>query len=216
MDKCPLTGRVCNNSKIFEISEIVDGKVKILSLCNRCAGPYFGDERMSDDIVEKSPLPTSSSLSLGQWIAELNKMQPKNKCPSCGSTIDQIQEKQCLGCLHCYEFFGDKLDNILLKKPVISEPKIEQKENTDICLDVSTLEGYIRSLERQLENSIKNEKYEISILLQTKLNEAQKIIEEKKSLQEKLDIAVIKGNFEKAKKIKNSIELLVIKYFSSI
>jgi protein arginine kinase activator len=219
MEHCPITGRPCSHPKTFEISEIVDGTIKNFSLCNRCAGPYFGDDRMSDDIKKGSKSIASSISKLVSEFVNFSKGEQEGKCPSCGSTLQQIKENKCLGCLNCYEFFGERLDEILSenKFPSNKLDKMEEQSTPDqlVINSPKTLEEYVSMMENRLESAIKEEKYEIATSIHENLEKARLVLDKKKSLQNKLDIAVAKGQFDKAKKIKNSIELLVMKFFAS-
>lgn len=220
MEKCPITGRPCNNSKTFEISEIVDGKVRSLMLCGRCAGPYFSDERMSDDIGKNSSAPTMTFEQMLADFVNFATNQKGDKCPSCGATVEQIQKNKRLGCLHCYDFFGDKLNDILSEnKKLEKEEKKEKKEEIPACFEdcfkINTIEKYLESLAMDISDAIEYEQYELVADLEKKFDEAKKILDEKTLLQEKLNEAIEENDFDKAKTIKNSIEFLVIKYLAS-
>ena len=215
MEKCPLTGRPCNNPKIFEISEIVDGQVRSLSLCGKCAGSYFSDERMSDDIRKKTP-----PMTLEKILADfVNFSNPSNdKCPSCKSTIKQIQENQKLGCLHCYEFFGNKLDEILLKNKKQEKQEVKIEKNppwAEDCFKMDTIEKFLQYIAMELSDAIEYEQYESVNDLEKKFDEAKKIFDEKTLLEGKVNEAIKENDFDKAKEIKCSIKTLVAEYLSS-
>lgn len=83
--RCPVDGRPCSKHKAHAVVSNVGGEEKNHLVCEDC-------------------------LSLNQNIQPVDE---PGLCPSCGSTLDQIVRTSRLGCVACYDHFGDALSYII-------------------------------------------------------------------------------------------------------
>jgi protein arginine kinase activator len=196
MDICPLSGKPCEEEKKHQIAEIIDGNVKFYSLCDKCATSFFIDE-------EPVRSARKSGAALFERLLEFIKIASRKteKCPNCGITLKEIEEFGRLGCIKCYNYFGDKV-NVALKKDKI------QVELTEPILP-TTLDEYNKQLEHELEKALSTENYSAAIVLRQKINDLKTVQEAKKKLELNLNEAIKQSDFETAKQLKSEIVALV-------
>ena len=157
-------------------TENINGRRKELNLCEECS------KKLGIGEIDFS-MPINFSSFLGGFMDELespsfmpmfNTLQQKNKCNHCGSTFEDILNTGMLGCEECYDSFGDELDSIIKKLQgsnrhvgrivKIIDKKIDEKEGkeTDLKNETNnkTQEDKKILLKRDLEQAIKEERYE--------------------------------------------------------
>ncbi|MFN3699108.1 MAG: UvrB/UvrC motif-containing protein [Dictyoglomus sp.] len=84
----------CGKNKAFYILEIADEKgKKKYALCEECL------HQMIKDIFQ----------------VEFMVKEEVKKCPKCGREWKDIEETGMVGCHHCYEFFGEDLEKIIIQ-----------------------------------------------------------------------------------------------------
>ena len=99
----------CKNNATVFLTQLVDGKMTKVSLCESCA-----KERGVTD-------PTGFSLAdmvLGisqptQPGAAATPSRPSRTCPDCGFTLEDLKRVRRFGCATCYTTFHEELQNLL-------------------------------------------------------------------------------------------------------
>jgi protein arginine kinase activator len=158
--------QVCENKPAtIHITEIADGKKKVLNLCDDCAG-------------EKDLTHGSGAIPnlLAQLVGE-RKAASDLRCPECGISFEEFRAKGRLGCPKDYEVFEAELAPLLekihgAKKHVGRLPGGQPAD--------AGREERLRKLRRELQKAVKAEQFE----------EAARIRDEIKSAEEALRGAV--------------------------
>ena len=156
-------------------TENINGRRRELNLCEECS------QKLGVGQMDFS-MPIDFSSFLGGFMDELTtpSFMPmintlkQNKCNNCGSTFHDIMNTGMLGCQDCYNTFDDELDSIIKKLQgsnrhvgrigKIIDKKIDEKEGkeTDLKNETNnkTKEDKKILLKRDLEQAIKEERYE--------------------------------------------------------
>ena len=98
MKKC----RRCSKNATLHITELREGEVHELHLCESCAKDYINDPDESDsDAEEAFPF----KLGEDQDLDELDQIV----CPNCGISFKEFRAQGRLGCPHDYVAFETEL-----------------------------------------------------------------------------------------------------------
>lgn len=97
---------ICHaNEAVVHLTQVVDGEVRKLHLCESCA------EESGVDI--QNPISIADLfLGLGQGLAT-NAGAEEAACPRCHLSRADFKKSGRLGCPFCYEFFGEELAPML-------------------------------------------------------------------------------------------------------
>ncbi|MEZ6064319.1 MAG: UvrB/UvrC motif-containing protein [Planctomycetaceae bacterium] len=102
MKKC----RRCHKPATLHITEIKEGEIRALHLCEVCAQDYLSNVEAGDvNAEEPDKLP-------GGFEAE-SKAEQDESCPHCGITYKQFRSRGRLGCPHDYDVFRERLGPLL-------------------------------------------------------------------------------------------------------
>jgi protein arginine kinase activator len=221
MNSCPISGKPCELLKIHNVSVVNEGCSEHMFLCEQCAAGYFNDE---------SPKEIKNSRFLPQMVnardmldllkngfhKKTNKeSNPVRRCPNCKSTIERIAKTGRLGCVKCFDYFGEELSPILTKMGQNKEePKQEAK--AEVRIEDTSLEGRYERLMANLGEALAREEYEAAAVLREKIKAVQSIQQEKKQLEISLDEAVQNEDFSKAQEIKRLVADLVEKMIQKL
>jgi len=144
--KCDL----CNNKANVYLTQIVEGKMQKVNLCESCAR----EKGVTD--------PTGFALAdLLFGIGQQQEITPAGEhadaCPQCGMTGEQLKKSGRVGCARCYEVFSDGLDSLLKAmhkgtrhKGKVPHRQFEQRHRVGKLLD----------LRKQLDDAIRDERFE--------------------------------------------------------
>lgn len=110
MKKC----RGCQKNATLHVTEIRDGEVQAIHLCEGCAQGYLSptDEAEADDDLESSASSLSAKLDQLAGEDELDDLDHL-VCPNCSITFAEFRSKGRLGCPQDYEVFGEELIPLL-------------------------------------------------------------------------------------------------------
>ena len=93
----------------IQLTEIEDGEMKTLRLCNDCAA-----ERGLANPVTASTAPLADFLAqIGKSVDEPAASGPSEPCPYCGTTSNDFRRTGRLGCPQCYPHFERQLRGLL-------------------------------------------------------------------------------------------------------
>lgn len=172
----------CGDKKSVRITELKDGKVEELYLCQKCA-----TQHMKKSAPPKPPADKSSEIGgilgllslLFAAAASKNKVQESSACPSCGSTPQDIAKKGRIGCPVCYQHYQDSIQAILAKchegkkQHVGKIPMNAVKYNEKCRLEKEAaldIEAQIKMLEQKIAEAVKVENYEVAGVLKKKID----------------------------------------------
>lgn len=155
MKKC----RRCSKPATLHITEIREGDVHELHLCELCAHEYLnqepsdtGDE--ADDLLAK--------LSEDQQLEELDQLV----CPNCGITFREFRSQGRLGCPHDYIAFRDEL------LPLLENIHDETQHCGKIpkrAPDASQRQYRLIKLRSELRAAVEDEQYETAARLRDQI-----------------------------------------------
>jgi protein arginine kinase activator len=123
-----------------------------------------------------------STINLLGMLSVSKKHTETNKCPKCGSTLEQIAKNQKIGCANCYDYFALPLAKVIKqtqgslkhigKIPKNCSEKQEQERPGLVSpvppVLVKSFE-YIIEQEKNMANLVKREKYEEAAIIRDKI-----------------------------------------------
>ncbi|MEA3187533.1 MAG: protein arginine kinase activator [Chthoniobacter sp.] len=137
-----------NPATVF-LTEIVDGKMRKVNLCERCSK----EKGVTD--------PTSFALTdalfgLGA-SQEIEKGGASEKCPVCGFSQGDFKKTGRLGCAHCYETFAEGLSSLLkaMHKGTSHVGKVPARLAKALQRDAE-----MKTLQQNLDRAVAEENYE--------------------------------------------------------
>ena len=152
--KCQSCGK---REATVRYKENINGKKQEVYLCTTCADK-MGFTDFSNIF---SPMFVS--------IPEFFEKPVKQKCKTCGYTLDDYSKTGMFGCEDCYITFTDTLDELFMKLHgknrhiKLRKNKVKSKEN-NIQKEIEELKEYIKDL-------IEAEKYEEAAVIRDKIKE---------------------------------------------
>lgn len=142
------------------LTEIVEGKMKKVNLCEPCAK----EKGVSD--------PGGFALAdllLGLGAAQqIERGQPSQRCPVCGFTQADFKKTGRLGCSACYDTFADGLANLLkgMHKGLRHTGRMPARLTRRFALA-----DRVKTLEGELKQAVQDEKYEDAARLRDEIRQ---------------------------------------------
>ena len=150
---------ICHkNHASIHMTEIINGEVKELHICDVCA-------------KSKGMIKNNKNFGLADFLAGLTDfgITPKDterlddfdlRCPKCGLSFEDFKRVGRLGCGDCYDAFKDGLAPLLRKIHGSSQHAGNIPKKTKINNKIDETINNIGDLEEQLKTAIKNEEFE--------------------------------------------------------
>lgn len=99
---------VCKQSEAkVHLTQVVDGKLKKVDLCEECAKAKGVDDPTGFSLAD-----LLMGLGAAQEVAEA-AASPSVTCPACGYTQADFKKSGRFGCAECYRTFADGLESFL-------------------------------------------------------------------------------------------------------
>lgn len=166
MGKCPITGLPCLHKKCIHVTEVSNYQAtEVKDMCMACGIPYIAKEggpqfdpvtnqvfQMVNQVIKNTEIPHGKIV-----------LQPKQGCPACGHTLENILNTGKIGCGNCYEFYKKKLLPIIEKcqfGAIQHVGKIPRKTGPES----------LKKLEDDLKAAIEKEDYEKAAALRNEIN----------------------------------------------
>jgi len=146
MKKC----RRCTKPATYHVTELRNGKVQALHLCQSCAEEYLNTVDVVGGSNEEGAAAEPTGSSEGDTHDGL-------ECPHCGITFKQFRSQGRLGCPHDYQVFHDEL--VPLLESIHNETQHIGKIPRQIP-DVSRRQYELIRLRNELKAAVQNEQYE--------------------------------------------------------
>lgn len=149
MKKC---GR-CSKPAVLHITELRDGDVQALHLCESCAKDYLSS---SPEHQPTTP-PATSEQTKSHGLAEMSDDADSHVCPNCGITFKEFRSQGRLGCAHDYVAFEDELIPLLenIHGEIQHVGKVPKR-----APDASQRQFRLVKLRSRLRSAIEDELYE--------------------------------------------------------
>jgi protein arginine kinase activator len=155
---CDICGK---NEATVHLTEIINGKVTELHLCEECAREKGAQMEQHFGIADL--LAGLADLSAGLEIKEELVL----KCENCGMTYQDFKRIGRFGCSQCYEAFRKYVPSLLKRihgsaKYVGEAPKSKQYEE---------VKDELQELKRKLKEAIEREEYEEAAKIRDRIRE---------------------------------------------
>jgi len=173
--KCDL----CNKKATVHLTEIVDGQMSEMHLCEECAR-------------EKSAQ-MEQQFGLADLLAGLSDFGKKVKeeevetlvCPECGTSYEDFKKFGRLGCSACYDAFHDNLSVLLKKihgsnqhlgKGPVNFKDVPKKASAAPKKKASSADQPVSvgDLKQQLHRAIEDEDFELAAKLRDQIRDLEK------------------------------------------
>ncbi|MGD1019882.1 MAG: UvrB/UvrC motif-containing protein [Verrucomicrobiia bacterium] len=152
---------ICKKSEAtVHLTQIVDGKMLKVDLCESCA--------------KEKGVQEAAGFSLANLLVELGGGEesrveaPGVQCPVCGFTQADFKKTGRLGCSACWETFEPALASLLkaMHKGDHHVGKVPAKAEHTLALN-----GKMQELAEQLEKAVREEKYEDAAQIRDQIRE---------------------------------------------
>jgi protein arginine kinase activator len=139
-----------NEAKVH-LTQIIEGKVTKVDLCESCAKEKGVDDEMGFSLAD-----LMMGLGASEGLAE-GAQADQTKCPKCGFSQADFKKTGRLGCAECYSHFEEGLTKMLkgMHKGMRHTGKVPRQPRP-----TRSLADRIQKLQRQLEAAVAVEDYE--------------------------------------------------------
>lgn len=170
---------ICGAPATVHLTQIVDGKIHKVHLCEKCAAK----SKVAELPILKFTEMLAKTLAAGGKKAaqEISSTEdagrtPSKVCPACGMTDIVFEKKHLIGCPRCYEIFSEEIDALL--------PEIQPGRR--YCGDAATEEKKspaaepahaavpIEELRNRLKAAVLKEDYALATALRDEIRRAEK------------------------------------------
>ncbi len=167
----------CQNCNKNEASTFVrrniNGNVTEMHLCSECAKELG---LMHDFTVENIFGDTFFGNLLSSGLDSMNILSSVDRCEYCGSTFNDIVKSGLVGCAHCYDKFGDRLDDSISKihgKTSHIGKTINYTEETDEDgeTEAQKAKDELARLKDELKTAISEQRFEDAAVLRDKIKD---------------------------------------------
>lgn len=158
---CDICGK---KEATVHLTEIINGKVTELHLCEECARKKGAQMEQHFGIADL--LAGLADLSSGLEMKEEIGL----KCENCGMTYHDFKRVGKFGCSECYEAFRKNVPSLLKRihgstKYIGNPPRTQEHEQ---------IRGEVQELKRQLQQAIEREEYEKAAEIRDRIKEIEK------------------------------------------
>lgn len=158
----------CNHNEAnTHYKRIVNGVKEEMYLCEECAREL--------GIMDFEPFSMDSFFGglLGAGASALNALTGIDRCPSCGSTLNDIVNSGKLGCAQCYSKFEDKLapsiEKIHGNTKHVGKNVTYTESVSDPVSDEQCSADTVDTLKEELRLAIKEQRFEDAAVIRDKI-----------------------------------------------
>lgn len=169
----------CNqNEATTHIKRNINGQKEEMHLCSECAKELgVMDEFKMPSMSEFFSEGLLGSL-LGTGVSAMNSIAEIERCRTCGSSFDDIVNSGHIGCSDCYDKFSERLEPSIRKihgktkhlGKFISYTQQDSKQEKTNKQAVQK-ENPLEELKKELEQAVKDQRFEDAVTLRDKINE---------------------------------------------
>lgn len=153
----------CSKSATLHITEIREGVVQELHLCESCAHEYLSNSNSPASMSEAEGLAEKIAEAAGdQDLDELDQLV----CPNCGITFREFRSQGRLGCPHDYIAFSRELMPLL--ENIHGETQHAGKFPKR-APDASQRQYQLIKLRNELRTAVEDEEYETAARLRDEI-----------------------------------------------
>jgi protein arginine kinase activator len=162
---------ICSKKASVHLTEIVDGKVMEMHLCQDCAQQKSAQMQKEFGLAD-----LLAGLTDFQNNVQVEAEKKIAACPHCGITFEEFKEVGRLGCSGCYEAFAVHLDPLLRR--IHGANRHYGKKPTGQTSVVSAVQQtrLLESLKVQLHEAVQAENFEQAATLRDKIREIEESV----------------------------------------
>lgn len=149
----PLHCAVCQAPATVHLTQIAQGKIHKVHLCEGCAAKGGALEAPVFQLAELLGLPSGLPDAPGNAHAGMS-------CPECGQSEAEFKKTARFGCVHCYDLFADNLRGML---PRI-QPGLTHGGKHPARARIHAARAELVRSKEELKRAIKAEKYEAAAI----------------------------------------------------
>ena len=99
------------------------------------------------------------------------------KCPVCGTTIQELQSRRRAGCAVCYSHFRNEIREII--SSIQSVAIVDESASPLLSMEesVGTFQDQLTRLQKQLEDAVEQENYELAAKLRDLISELNQTVQ---------------------------------------
>ena len=158
-----MTCQICNtNPATIVVKKIINGEQTEMRLCEKCAKSQLAEVTSMFNFADLFGAFTPLNHNLNAMSKDHGE---KNLiCPTCNTDMEQLKKTGKVGCMKCYEVFGEYMEPYIKdihtktvhtgKVPKIAVAENENGENSSL--------REISRIKRQLEEAVREENYELA------------------------------------------------------
>ena len=151
----------CAKPKVIHLTQIIEGKVKQLDLCESCPNSKKISNPVGFDLLgDLLPAETKPEKNL-EKLSEL-------RCPNCGCIAAEFKKSGRLGCPDCYAIFFHVLQPVLRDMHRGTRHKGKWPKNAGNRLE---LRDEINRLQREIMEAVERENFEQAALIRDKIKD---------------------------------------------
>ena len=159
--------RICGAPATIHLTQIINGKMRKIHLCEQCAAKHNAAEM---PLIKFAEMITKKLFGekLGKEIIEgtVKSFSEKDlklgkKCPNCGLSESELEKNERFGCPQCYEVFEKELKAILPKIQHADAVPATDTANINSSVPAKTLSENpsLEDLEKALRDAVAKENY---------------------------------------------------------
>ncbi len=166
----------CTKKATVHLTEIVDGKVMEMHLCEDCARDQSQHMEQQFGLADL----LAGLTDFGKGVSEVHQKEEVLQCPACGLTYEDFRKFGRFGCAQCYVAFKPQLKTLLKKihgsnthlgkKPVVFAALAPAGDPVAVTVS-EPQEETVEFLRAQLLAAIEDEDFERAALLRDKIHE---------------------------------------------
>lgn len=164
------------NLATVHLTKIVDDNITKAHLCEDCAQKTSNEAELSSPTGFFTSLPQmlAGILSAAEHSFKLPVSIESIKCPTCGSSFNDLKETGRFGCDKCYVAFSDRLEPLLRRIHGNSEHRGKVPKGTakDVKARVE-----LRNLKKKLGELVENEAFEEAATVRDKIKNIENILQ---------------------------------------
>lgn len=168
---------VCGAPATVHLTQIVEGKIHKVHLCEKCAGK----SKVAELPILKFTEMLAKTLASGgkkasQEISETEAVgrTPSKICPVCGLTDIVFEKKRLLGCAHCYEIFSEEISALLPKIQPGRKYRGDAEATAKPVKKKKTEKADPEVLRKRLQEAVAKEDYALAASLRDEIRSLEK------------------------------------------
>ncbi|OUW15397.1 MAG: hypothetical protein CBD18_08940 [Opitutales bacterium TMED158] len=158
-DSRPNSCSQCSKPSSVYLTQILEGQVKKLSLCQNC--PHAAKAQAVETVGIVDP----SKAGAKPFTQGIRSIEGGLSCPNCGFKLETFKEFGRLGCPTCYDVFASQLKSVFQKV----HKGMEHRGKRPTGCEASVSQEEIEALKRELQERVDKEEYEEAAALRDRI-----------------------------------------------